>query len=153
MDKGVLSYLQMKPNVSLLDEIFTFDANNLEQTDGITLSKYAVALSQFLVYYKSQVNQTKVDIFKKQRVLDAGVTYSMTKELMKTYKTKTDATNAIIIENADLSRIREEIDSSKEELMLLEGIDKTIAEYIAMLKRELTRREYELHETRYGRKS
>ena len=153
MDKGVLSYLQMKPNKNLLDEIFTFDANKLEQTDGVTLSKYGVALSQFLVYYKSQVNQAKVDIFKKQRVLDAGVTYSLTKDLLKIYKTKADATNAIVTESTELSKVREEIDYIKEELMLLEGIDKTISEYIAMLKRELTRREYELHETRYGRKS
>jgi len=153
MDKGVLSYLQVKPEKSLLDEIFTFDANKLEQTDGAVLSRYAVALSQFLIFYKTQVNQAKVDIFRKQRILDAGVTYSLTKELLKTYKTKADATNAVITENAELSQTREEISSLKEELMLLDGIDKSITEYIAMLKRELTRREYELYETRYGRKS
>jgi len=44
------------------------------------------------------------------------------------------------------------MEALQDELLLLEGIDKTISELIATFKRELTRRENELYATRQERK-
>ena len=59
---------------------------------------------------------------------------------MKKYKTKKDASVYIISSTEDLSLTEDSMYDLKEQLMLLDGIDKTISEYIACFKRELTRR-------------
>jgi hypothetical protein len=40
----------------------------------------------------------------------------------------------------ELQAIRTDIDNLKDELMLVEGVDKMISDLVATLKRELTRR-------------
>ncbi len=91
MDKEVLYFQNMKPSDELIEEIFNYDVRTLETTNDITLSKYAIALAQYLVYFKSQTNRTKVDSGRKKRVLDSGVNQLITKEVLREYKTKADA--------------------------------------------------------------
>ena len=151
MDKEVLYFQNMKPSDELIEEIFRYDVRVLESTDDITLSKYAIALAQYLIYFKSQINKTKVESVRKRRVLDSGVNQLITKDILKQYKTKSDASGYIISNTQELSRLNDEIDSLKDELVLIEGIDKTVSELIATFKRELTRRENELYTIRRER--
>jgi hypothetical protein len=153
MDKEVLYFQHVKPNGELIDEIFNYDVRELEQTNDVTLSKYAIALSQYLIYFKSQCNKTKVDIGRKKRVLDSGINQLITKEVLKQYKSKSDASNYLISNTKDLDILNSEIEALKDELMLLDGIDKTMTELIATFKRELTRRENELYSIRKERRS
>ena len=148
MDDSLLSFKQVSPQRDLLEEIWKFDPRTIEQLDGVTISMYSIALAQFLIYYKSKYNETRVEIFRKKRVVDSGVNYSMSKEILDKYKTKGDAANAIIMESETLGLLQRDIDSMEDELKMLEGVDKAISEFIAVFKRELTRRENEMYQIR-----
>ena len=151
MDKEVLYFQNMKPSDELIEEIFNYDVRTLETTNDITLSKYAIALAQYLVYFKSQTNRTKVDSGRKKRVLDSGVNQLITKEVLREYKTKADASGYIISNTKELNTLNDEISNLKDELILIDGIDRTVSELIATFKRELTRRENELYTARRER--
>ena len=150
MNMDMLSFDKVKVNKNLLDEIWAFDPKSIEQVDGAKISTYTIALAQYLIYYKSQYNKTKVDVFSKKRALEAGVGYSISKELLNKYKTKSAVANVIIMESIELSKIQESINKLEDELKLIEGMDKYISEYIAVFKRELTRRENEMYQIRKG---
>jgi hypothetical protein len=151
MDQGVLSFKQANPSTDFINSIFSFDVRKLETTDTVMISQFIVALSQYSIYFKFQQNQTKVEILKKKRFIDSTVTMLITKDVLKTYKTKKDATCYIINTTEDLSIAEKEIEVFQDELTLLDGIDKTISELIAAFKREMTRRENELWQTRKER--
>ena len=153
MDQGILLFRNAHPDSNFIEKIFAYDVNKLEATSGEEISRYNIALSQWLVYYKSQINQTRVDMLKKQRTLDGVMSYRLTKEILKEYKTKTAATEHIIKSDQELNKMQEDIFNIKDELLLIEGIDKTVHELIAAFKRELTRRENELYSVRKERYS
>ena len=140
MDPGVFAFQKVKPKLDFIEEILTCDVRKLEQIDSSTISQYSLAMSQYSIYFKSQINQTKAELFHKQRILDTTVTQLLTKDILKKYKTKKDASVYIISSTEDLSLTEDSMYDLKEQLMLLDGIDKTISEYIACFKRELTRR-------------
>ncbi len=151
MDQDVLYFEGVKPNDDLIKEIFSYDVRTLETTSAVVLSKYAIALAQYLIYFKSQTNKTRVELGRKRRILDSGVNQLITKEILKLYKTKSDAAGYIVSNTKELDGLNEVIESLKDELTLIDGIDKTVSELIATFKRELTRRENELYTTRMER--
>jgi len=155
MDDGVHLFQNIKPNIEFINEILTFDARNLDALESSTVSKYAVALSQYLIYFRSEVNRTKVNIFQKQRVLDTEVTRILVndKEISKVCKTKAAAIEHVIGTSEALKAIRNTIDKLEEELMIVDGVDKMMADLVAALKRDLTRRENELYTVRKERYS
>jgi len=153
MDEGVYLFEKVKPEMDFINEILAFDARKLDALDGTIISKYAVALAQYLIYFKSEVNKAKVNIHIKQRALDSGIEMVLTKDVLKQYKTKANAIEYIISTSNPLGQIKKEIDKIKEELMRIDGVDKTISDLIATLKRELTRRENELYTVRKERYS
>ena len=140
MDPGVFAFQKVKPKLDFIEEILTCDVRKLEHIDSSIISQYSLAMSQYSIYFKSQINQTKAELFHKQRILDTSVTQLITKDLLKKYKTKKDASVYIISSTEELSLVEDTMFDLKEQLMLLDGIDKTISEYIACFKRELTRR-------------
>jgi len=152
MDEGIYSFSKITINKNLLDEIWSFDPMSLDSLDASTISKYAIALSQYLVYYRWEVNKTKAELSKKRRLFDSSLTLSLDEADLKKYKTKKAASEYLINTNTDLSKLDEEIDILQSELIMLEGIDKSISEYIATFKRELTRREQELFTIRAERR-
>ena len=152
MNKDVLLFQYVKPNTDLIKEAMEYDVKKLEQTSGETLSKYAIVLCQYNVFFNSERNKTKVKIHKAKRLLEGIINTLLTKEDVKKYGTKTAAVNNIINSSAKYSNIQEDIDNTNEELIYIDGIDKTISDIVATLKRELTRRENELHANRFERK-
>ena len=151
MDKGVLSFTNSQPDQDYIDSIFAFDVRKLDSTDTVDISKYTLALSQYSIYFKYQQNVTRSEIIKKQRFIDSTVNLLITKDILKEYKTKKDATCYIINTTEELSLAEQEMEAWKDELILLDGIDKHISELIAAFKREMTRRENEQWQTRKER--
>jgi len=153
MDKEVLSYQQVKPRNDYLSEIWRFDPTRLEQTDGAKISQYATALAQYLIYMQSQINKDKAEIVKQKKFIEASVATMLQPIDVKTYGSKTGAKEHIVAATPMLAAAQQIVDNLSSELTLMEGIDKTIYEYIATFKRELTRRENELYAVRQERKT
>lgn len=143
----------MKPDKNFIETIFQFDIKKLETTDGVEVSQFCIALGQYLIYLRYQLNKTKVEVTKKKRLLDGVISQRLTPALIKNLGTKTNAVDDIMKNSKSISRLQIEMEPMQDELMLLNGLDKTISELIAAFKRELTRRENELYTTRQERKT
>ena len=152
MDSDVLSFKDAKPDQDFMRQIFSYDVRSFEATDSRILSEYISALAQYLIYFKSQQNVSKAELFKKQRELDLIVNQLLTKDVISKYKTKAAAEAFLISNTEELQDKEEYVEELKSEILLIDGIDKAIQEYIAALKRELTRREHEYFEIKSGRK-
>lgn len=153
MDEGIFSYTNIKINRSLLDQVWAFDPLTLGSLDGLTVSQYSIALAQFLVYYRHEVNKTKAELAKKKKTLDSSLSMVLDAATVKKFKTKSAAEDYLINTLPELGTLSEKIDALQEELIKVDGMDKSISEYIATLKRELTRREQELFTIRAERRS
>jgi len=152
MDKDVLFFKNMKPNKEFIEKVFHLDVRKLEAIDGIEISKYCIALSQYLIFLKYQINKTKSELFNKKRLVEGTIDLLLTKKLIKDYGTKTNAVAHIMSTSKKLIDLNKEMEPLKNELVLTEGMDKVIGELIASFKRELTRRENELYRIRQERK-
>lgn len=148
MEPGLELYKQCKPNDNFVSEVFAYDVRTLEQTNDIFISKAVIALSQYLVYFKSKYNEKLQQKGEKQRLLEAVLFQIITPELVKQHKTKKDVRSDLIYSDPVLNKIHIETEILQDEIFLLDGIDKTIQELIAAFKRELTRRENELYQRR-----
>ncbi len=149
MEKDLLLYQKCRPEGSLIEQVFSYDVRTLEQTDDLFISRSVIALSQYLVYFKSQYNTVKAEVTTKERVMEGVLFGLITAEVLKEHKTKKDARAALIFSNQVLNKLQEEIDALEDELVLIDGMDKTIMELIAAFKRELTRRENELYQRKH----
>ena len=136
MDEGMGLIKNVNPSREFIDEILTFDVKKLEATSGVTLSKFTIALSQYLVYFKSEVNKTRVEIHRKQRFLDNSVAQLLSKDMIKQYKSKAAAYSAIVSNTKMYTEMSEEVGRLKDELVLVDGVDKTISELIAAFDKE-----------------
>lgn len=149
MEKDLLLYQKCRPEGSLIEQVFSYDVRTLEQTDDLFISRSVIALSQYLVYFKSQYNTVKAEVTTKERVMEGVLFGLITAEVLKEHKTKKDARAALVFSNQVLNKLQEEIDALEDELVLIDGMDKTIMELIAAFKRELTRRENELYQRKH----
>jgi len=153
MDPGVLSFKKVNPNKDLIDEIWSFDVKNADSVSEAVISKYIIALGQWLIYYRAQINETKAEISQLSSDIEFLVATWMTPQVLKEYKTQTAARDYLIRTNTESSIIRDRITKLKQELIKVEGIDKAVIELIAAFKRELTRRDNELYTLRKERYS
>lgn len=152
MDQDVLSFKNARPPQEFIDEVFALDVRTLDTIDERKISQYAMALAQYLIYFRAKQNEAKAESFRLQRKLELSTTQLLTKDILNQYKTKKDAMSYLTANTQELYELDERIEEIKTELTLLDGIDKTIQEYIATFKRELTRRENELWEIRRERR-
>jgi hypothetical protein len=129
---------KMPKNENLMNEIFAFDPRNLEATPAVDISKYAICLAQFLIFFSSQINATKVKLIQKNRVIDTYINQSDIKA-----KTKADKRNKVIEANPELKQIEIDIEALEAEVKMTDGLEKYYLELINAFKRELTRRETE----------
>jgi hypothetical protein len=152
MDAELMSFSNVLPNNDLMTEIWAFDVRELEGVPSVTISKYVIALSQWLVYYKVQINEAKAQKSQLKSDIDFLVSTWMTPELLKEYKTQTAVKEYLIRNNSESSYMYDKIKKIDYDLVKVEGIDKAITELISAFKRELTRRDNELYTTRMERK-
>jgi hypothetical protein len=133
-----LMVYKMPRNVDLMDEIFAFDPRNLEATPSAKVSQYAIGLSQFLIFFTSQINKSKVLLMQKERIVDSYVAQSDIKA-----KTVQEKRIKVIEASAELKIISDAIELLECEIQMTENLEKYYIELINSLKRELTRREVE----------
>lgn len=152
MDKNVLFFRDINPDKEFIEKIFHLDVRKLEAIDGIEISKYCIALAQYLIFLKYQINKTKSELLNKKRLVEGTLDLLLTKKLIKDYGTKTTAVAHIMSISKELIALTNIMEPLKDELVLVEGMDKAISELIAAFKRELTRRENELYRIRQERK-
>jgi len=145
-------FKKIDPSVDFINEIFQFDVRKLDTTDGVKISQFCIALGQYLIFLRYQMNTTKMEIVRKKRIIDGVIANLLTPVLIKTYKNKTNAVAHLMATVEQLVTIQHEIEPLSDELGLLDGVDKAIHELIAAFKRELTRRDNELYQTRQERK-
>jgi hypothetical protein len=142
-----LMVYKMPRNETLMDEIFKFDPRNLESTSSADISKYAIGLAQFLIYFTSQINKSKVKLIQKNRVIDLYISQSEIKA-----RTKAERRAKVIEANAELTQIKFDIEALESEIKMTEDLEKYYMELINTFKRELTRREHELKFSRDERR-
>jgi hypothetical protein len=145
MDKDIWSYEKIKPNQDFIDEIWNFDVKNLEAMNDTKISKFTIALGQWLIYYKSQTNIARAEMNKKQSDLDFIIANVLNPEDVKKHGTKTAAVAYLIQADPTINKIQDDIDKLRADLTRTDGIDKAVSELIAAFKRELSRRESELY--------
>lgn len=151
LDKGVYVFMGIEPS-NLVEIALKLDPAYLESSTSLDISKYCLALAQYLIYLKYEVNKLKAELVKKKDTFNDSLSISLTKEVVKQHGTKTAATEFLVSTVPKLTELKNHIDVIKEELTLVDGIDKQISEYIMVFKRELTRREQELYTSRTERR-
>lgn len=142
-----LMVFKMPKNQDLMDEIFKFDPRNIESISSSKISEFTIGLAQFLIYFSSQINATKVKIMQKNRIIDLAISRSEIKA-----KTKIEKREKVIDNDDELKKIELELLAYEGEIKMTENLEKYYIELINALKRELTRRETELKFTRDERK-
>ena len=142
-----LMVFKMPKNIPLMDEIFAFDPRNLEATPSAKLSQYTIGLAQFLIFFSSQINKTKVQLMQKNRVIETYINQSELKG-----KTKADKRQKVIDAHDELQAIEKGIEMLEAEIKMTDGLEKYYLELIQSLKRELTRREFEMKFSRDERR-
>ena len=125
---------------------------NLHSMADPVLSQYVIALSQWLIYFKYQVNETRARISQLKSDTEFLVSTWMTKEILKEYKTQTAARDYLIRNNPESAVMYDKMQELKLDLIKVEGIDKAVTELISAFKRELTRRDNELYTIRKERR-
>jgi len=133
-----LMVYSMPRNEGLMNEIFAFDPRNLEATSSANISKYAIGLAQFLIFFSSQINATRVKLIQKNRVIDTYINQSDIKA-----KTKAEKRYKVINENQELKQIENDIEALDAEIKMTDNLEKYYIELINAFKRELTRRDTE----------
>ena len=114
-----LMVFKMPRNETLMNSIFQFDPRNLEATLSSKLSEYAIGLSQFLIYFSSQINATKVKLMQKNRVIDLAVNSSDIKG-----STKAEKRQKVIDSDPKLQQIELDICALEGEIKMTENLEK-----------------------------
>ncbi len=126
---------------SKIEEVFNFNAREMEVIDSKTLSQYTIMLAQYLITLQSRFNTARVIASQKKKVLDRKVYLILKDEISKGTLKEREAN--VISANDDLQELALAYDEAAAERDLIEGIDKPIVELINALKSELRRREAE----------
>ena len=144
-----LMVYKVPKNESLMEEIFAYDPRTLESTSSEDISKYAIGLAQFLIYFTSQINKSRVLLMQKRRFMDLSVKQS---EIAKGRLIKADYKRKVIDSSDELKQIEIDIEALECELIMVENVERGHIELINTFKRELTRREHELKYARDERR-
>jgi len=142
-----LMLFKMPKNTTLMEEIFRFNPQALEQIAAVDISRYTIGLAQFLIYFTSQINASKVKLMQKKHLLEKILNTSDIKA-----KTKTEKLNRLIEQDDKVKQLVNDIEVLEYELKLTENLEKYYVELINAFKRELNRREFEHKMTRTERR-
>lgn len=134
-----LMVYKVPKNESLMKEVFAYDPRTLESTSSEDISKYAIGLAQFLIYFTSQINKSKVLLMQKRKFIEVYIEQSDVKG-----RTKAEKRRKTIESNKELKSIERDIEALEQEIVMTENLERYYIELINTFKRELTRREHEL---------
>lgn len=133
---------KIKPSQSIIDEALSFDIKDLDTIDDSDITKFIVALSQYLIYITLETNKLRI----RKVVLDRDIEIDVATFVISTglnKGTKAERRFLAIGASKDLEKKSERFQKISTELMLLDNIDKYIEFYSNGLKKELSRRERE----------
>ena len=150
---GLFAFKKIELDQGFLDEVWKFKPSTLGSLTSLTVSQYSIALAQYLIFFRSELNQTKATIAKKKKLLDSSISLAIDDSIKKKYKTKIAIYDFLTNSVPELNLLMEGISALQLEVIRLDGIDKSVSEYIATFKRELGRRENELFSIRAERRS
>ncbi|MBD3260415.1 MAG: hypothetical protein GF334_01835 [Candidatus Altiarchaeales archaeon] len=124
---------------SKIEEVFNFDAHEMEAIPSQVLSQYTVMLGQYLITLQYRYNVSRVEAGSKRKALDRKV-----KSLIRSGdipgKSLSEREANAIASDPYLQELEQEYDIAVAERDLLEGIDKPIIELMNALKAENNRR-------------
>ena len=127
---------------SRIEEVFNFNAREMEVVPSEKLSEYTIMLAQYLITLQARFNTARVIARQQKKVLDRKAYLAIKAE--GNYKgTLKERESNIIVENEDLRKLSEDYEEAAAERDLIEGMDKPITELINALKSELRRRQDE----------
>ena len=144
-----LMVYKMPRNESLMEEIFNYDPRTLDSTSSEDISKYAIGISQFLIYFVSEVNKSKVLLMQKKRFIDISIEQS---DIIKARLTKAEYRRKVIDSDEELKQVEIDIAALEQEIVMTEDLGHCYIELINTFKRELGRRDNELKFTRDERR-
>lgn len=124
---------------SEIQEVFNFNARQMEAVSTQVLSQYVVMLGQYLITLQYRYNVSRVESSTKKKVLDRRV-----KSLLQAGnipgKTLSEREANAIASDTELQILEQELDIATAERDLLDGVDKPIIELMNALKAENNRR-------------
>lgn len=124
---------------SKIEEVFNFNARDMEAIPSQILSQYTVMLGQYLITLQYRYNVSRVEASSKSKVLDRKV-----KLLLQSGdvpgKTLSERQANAIASDPYLQELEQELDVVSAERDLLDGVDKPIIELMNALKAENNRR-------------
>jgi len=124
---------------SAIEEVFNFNARDMEAILPQVLSQYVVMLGQYLITLQYRYNVSRVEASTKKKVLDRKV-----KSLLLSGnipgKTLSEREANAIASLEELKILEQEYDIAAAERDLLDGIDKPIIELMNAIKAENNRR-------------
>ena len=138
--KDLMVY-KMPRNEDLMEEIFAYDPRTLESTSSEDVSKYAIGLAQFLIYFASQINKSKVLSMQKRKFMEMSIEQS---DVAKGKLTKAQYKRSVIDSSDELKQLEVDIEALEQEIVMTENLEHYYIELINTFKRELGRRENEL---------
>jgi len=144
-----LSLFKINTDDSLIEKAKSLPVRELETIDSLTLSKYVIALSQYLVFLTSQVNKSRV-MYKIHSRKFEMLLYKAIKDV--TGKTLTEKKAKAMEGNEALQHQEEQMHIFDLEVEVVKDIEKNITLLVNAIKRELTRREAEIGATRTSRR-
>lgn len=124
---------------SQIEEVFNFNARQMEIITPQVLSQYVVMLGQYLITLQYRYNVARVESSTKKKVLDRKV-----KSLLQAGnvpgKTLSEREANAISSDVELQILEQELDIASAERDLLDGVDKPIIELMNAIKAENNRR-------------
>lgn len=122
-----------------VEEVFNFNAREMESVPSQVLSQYTVMLGQYLITLQYRYNVARVEASTKKKVLDRKV-----KSLLQSGdipgKTLSEREANAIASDPYLQELEQSYDVAAAERDLLDGVDKPIIELMNALKAENNRR-------------
>jgi hypothetical protein len=129
---------RMPRNEDIMNEIFEFDVRNLEATSSIKLSQFIIGLSQFLIYFGSQINKTQVDLMQKKSLLERHI-----ERAEMTGRNRDIRRRKSIDAAPELLQLESGVELLEQELALVANREQYLMELINAFKKELSRRDTE----------
>lgn len=144
IEDALTFYDNIKIDKTKIETILGYKYDNIDSMSDIELSKCCIVLAQYLIYFRWQINKAKKEQTVLKNKMDSVIFHTLSEDIIKKYKTKSDARSYLVNSIPDLLNINEQINNIEYELILSDGLEKPIQEMINVLKREQTRREAEL---------
>lgn len=124
---------------SKIEEVFNFNAREMDVIPSATLSQYTIMLGQYLITLQVRFGTARVMASQKKKVLERKVQTLLQMGAVEGKTLKEREANAIALD-PELQTLELEYDEAAAERDLLEGIDKPIVELMNAIKAELRRR-------------